>query len=141
MPRPDFERFARDLRRAGIAEKHVRRAELELSEHFDDLVEEAVRNGHDRNEAECRATESLGELDIVGEAIRARTELRSWAFRWPRLALVVYPLACIAALPAAPVVAGVQNAPILARWTSCLLLGGLVTATMLLVLQLAITLT
>ncbi|MDJ0909246.1 MAG: hypothetical protein QNI99_08625 [Woeseiaceae bacterium] len=141
MPRPDFEQFARDLKRAGIAEKHVRRAKLELNEHFDDLVEDAIRNGLDRSAAESRAAESLGELDIVGEAIRAQPELRSWAFRWPRLALVVYPLACVAALPAAPVVAGVQNAPILARWTSCLLLGGLVTATMLLVLQLAITLT
>lgn len=141
MPRPDFEQFARDLRRAGIAERHVRRAELELSEHFDDLVEDAIRSGLDRGDAECRAAENLGDLQIVGETIRSRPELRSWAFRWPRLALVLYPLACIAALPAAPVVIGVQNAPILARWAACLLLGGLVTATMLLVLQLSITLT
>ena len=141
MPRPDFEQFARELRRAGIAEKHVRRAELELSEHFDDLVENAIQQGHDRHAAESRAAEGLGDLDVVGETIRARPELRTWAFRWPRLALVFYPLACVAALPAAPVIVGVQNAPILARWATCLLLGGLVTATMLLVLQLSITLT
>ena len=141
MPRPDFEHFVHELRRAGIAERHIRRAELELSEHFDDLVEDAMRNGHDLCDAELRAAETLGDLDVVGEAIRSQPDLRSWALRWPRLALVVYPLACVAALPAAPVVVGVQNAPALARWATCLLLGGLVTATMLLVLQLSITLT
>ncbi len=141
MPRPDFEQFARDLRRAGIADKHVRRAELELSEHFDDLVEDAILHGHDRREAESYAAESLGDLSFVEEAIRAQPEMKAWPFRWPRLALVFYPLACVAALPAAPVIVGVQNAPIVARWATCLLLGGLVTATMLLVLQLSITLT
>ncbi len=141
MPRPDFEQFASDLRRAGIAEKHVRRAALELSDHFDDLVEDAVHDGRNRADAESYASERLGDLNSVGDAIRERPELRAWAYRWPRLALVWYPLACVAALPAAPVIAGVQNAPLLARWAACLFLGGLVTATMLLVLQLSITLT
>ncbi len=141
MPRPDFEQFTRDLRRAGIAEKHVRRADLELRDHFDDLVEDAMRDGHDRCDAETHAARQLGDLDTIREAISTQPELRGWAFRWPRLALMFYPLACVAALPAVPVIAGVQNAPILARWAACLLLGGLVTATMLLVLQLSITLT
>ena len=141
MSRPDFEQFACDLRRAGIAERHVRRAELELREHFDDLVDDALRNGHDRVDAECHAAQTLGDLKVVGETMRSHPELRMWAYRWPRLALLLYPLACVAALPAAPVIAGVQNAPLLARWATCLLLGGLVTATMLLVLQLSITLT
>ena len=141
MPRPDFEQFARNLRRAGIAERHVRRAELELRDHFDDLVEGAIQDGNDQAGAESWAANQLGDLATVGEAIRERPELRTWAFRWPRLALVCYPLACVAALPAAPVIAGVQNAPLLARWAACLFLGGLVTATILLVLQLSITLT
>ena len=57
------------------------------------------------------------------------------------LALIVYPLACFVALPAVPVIAGVQHASEVGRWLTGLLLGGLVTATMFLVLQLAITLT
>ena len=116
MPRPDFEQFAKDLRRAGIAERHIRRAALELSDHFEDLVEDAILDGHDRTEAELRAAARLGDINAVGEAISARPELRGWAFRWPRIAMVLYPLACVAALPAAPVIAGVQNAPVLARW-------------------------
>lgn len=141
MQRPDFEHFVSDLRRAGIAEKHIRRAELELSDHFEDLVDDGVRNGLDRNVAESQAAERLGDLSLVRDSLRSQPELRAWPFRWPRLALVFYPLACVAALPAAPVIVGVQNAPLLARWATCLFLGGLVTAAMLLVLQLSITLT
>jgi hypothetical protein len=57
------------------------------------------------------------------------------------LALVAYPIACIAALPAVPLIAGAAYATALARWIGCALLGGPVTASMLLVLQLVITLT
>lgn len=141
MPKPDFDKLARDLRRAGVAERHVRRAEIELRDHFDDLVDEAIGNGLERRQAQSLAAETLGDLDAVGAIIGTQPELRHWAFRWPRAALVLYSLACVAALPAAPVIAGVQNAPLLARWAACLLLGGLVTASMLLVLQLSITLT
>jgi hypothetical protein len=71
----------------------------------------------------------------------ARPELRSWAWQHPRLAMAVYPLACVAVLPVVPLIAGVVNAPVLARWAGCAVLSGLVTAAMLLVLQLVITLT
>ncbi len=141
MPRPDFDRLADELRRAGVANRHVRRATLELRDHFDDLVDDALLDGQSEAEAERRAAERLGELDTIAASIRAQPELRSWAFRWPRVALVVYPLACVAALPAAPVIAGLHNAPILGRWAACLLLGGLVTASIMLILQLSITLT
>jgi hypothetical protein len=41
-------------------------------------------------------------------------------------------------LPAAPVNAGIANAPVLARWGASLLAAGLFTAALLLVLQLSI---
>ncbi len=141
MPRPDFDRLAVELRRAGVADRHVRRATVELRDHFDDLVDDALCEGHARAEAERMAAERLGKLDTIADSIRAQPELRCWAFRWPRVALVVYPLACVAALPAAPVIAGLRNAPILGRWAACLVLSGLATASMLLILQLSITLT
>ena len=50
-------------------------------------------------------------------------------------------MACVAVLPAVPLIAGIANASALGRWMACAILGGLVTATMLLVLQLLITLT
>jgi hypothetical protein len=54
--------------------------------------------------------------------------------------VVVYPLTCLALLPAMPVLAGVAHASLLARWTTCVLLGGFVTAAIFLVLQLSIAL-
>jgi len=71
-------------------------------------------------------------------AMSARRELKTWAFRFPRAAIVIYPLACLAALPAVPVVAGIANASVIARWSASLLAAGLFTAALLLLLQLSI---
>lgn len=141
MRRPDFDRFRASLLRSGVAPRNVRRAVLELGDHYDDLVDEAIASGLDRSDAEQRARVELGELDVIAADIAARPELRSWARLHPKLAVAIYPLACVAVLPVAPLIAGVANAPVLARWAGCAVLGGLVTAAMLLVLQLVITLT
>ena len=141
MRRPDFDRFRASLLRSGVAPRNVRRAVLELGDHYDDLVDEAIASGLDRSDAEQRARAELGDLDVIAADIAARQELRSWARHHPKLAVAIYPLACVAVLPVAPLIAGVANAPVLARWAGCAVLGGLVTATMLLVLQLVITLT
>ena len=141
MPRPDLARLRSSLLRSGIALRHVQRAQLELDEHFVDLVDDAISSGMDRREAERRAVEELGDVDVIASAICARPELRSWAASFPRLALVFYPLACVAVLPAVPVIAGVANASHVVRWIACAIVSGFVTATILLVLQLSITLT
>ncbi len=141
MPRPGFSVLRNELLQAGIAPGHVHRSITELNEHFEDLVDAAMGDGRGRDEAERQAVERLGDLQGIATAMKQHPELRSWAWRWPRLAFFVYPLACVAALPVVPVIAGVRNAPQLARWTACLLLSGLVTAFMFLVMQLSITLT
>jgi len=141
MCRPDFDALRTGLLRAGVAPRNVQRTVLELGEHYDDLVDEAVAAGLDRAGAERRARRELGDLDRIAAEITARPELRGWAWQHPRLALFLYPVACIAVLPAVPLIAGVANAPALARWIGCALLSGLVTASMLLVMQLVITLT
>lgn len=141
MPRPNLSALRDELLRAGIAPTHVHRAVTELDDHFEDLVSEQLGNGVSSDEAERMACRQLGSLDIVAEQMRAQPDLRSWAWRWPRLALIVYPIACLAALPAAPLVAGVQHRDSVVRWLAGLLLAGLFTASMFLVLQLAITMT
>lgn len=141
MPRPDLSRLQHRLLRSGVAPRHVRRTVEELDAHFDDLVDEALDSGADRARAERQAIKQLGDIDVIADAACARPELRSWATDHPRVALVVYPLACLAVLPAVPLIAGIENASYVARWVACALLSGLVTATMLLVLQLSITLT
>lgn len=141
MRRPDFGDFRSHLLRAGVAPRNVRRAVMELTDHYDDLVDDAVTAGLRRTDAERRARRELGDLESIAAEIAARPELRSWAWQHPRLALLFYPIACVAVLPAVPLIAGVANAPAVARWAGGVLLGGFVTAAMLLVLQLVITLT
>ena len=141
MPKPDFQTLKKQLLRAGVAPRHVRRSVAELGDHFDDLVDAALDRGMDRRSAERDALRELGDLEHIADAINARPELRCWARQYPRVAAVFYPLACVAVLPAVPVIVGVVHAPLLARWATCIFLSGLVTAAMLLVLHLSLTLT
>lgn len=138
MRDPDFARLRLRLLERGIPARHVRRTLGELEDHYQDLVDEAVVNGASVEDARAQAAARLGEMDDVIAGMLACPELRSWAYRHPRIAVIFYPLACLFALPAMPVIAGVSNAPLLARWGASLLLAGLFTATMLLVLQLSI---
>lgn len=140
MPRPDFEALGEELQRSGLAPRDVRRTVAELRDHFDDLVDAAVDRGDHRSAAEAEALRQLGEVSDLAHAFNERRELKSWAYRYPRVALVIYPLAFLAALPVAPIYAGVAHAPQLARWGMSVFLGGLITATTFLVLQLFIAL-
>ena len=140
MRKPDFKQFKTSLLDAGIAPKHARRAATEIREHYDDIVEAHVASGLSRDVARRFAMQDIGDLGEIAAAMSAYPELRCWALRFPRLAVVVYPLTCLALLPAVPVFAGVAHAPQVARWSMSLFLGALVTATMFLVMQLSILL-
>lgn len=138
MREPDFNLLAERLLNSGIAPRHAHRTVNEIRDHYDDLVDAAVDEGATSRCAREEAARQLGSMDDFVSAMNARRELKSWAFRYPRAAVVIYPLACLAALPAAPVIAGIANAPLLARWGASLLAAGLFTAALLLVLQLSI---
>jgi len=140
MPEPNFEQLQSDLLQAGIAARHVRRTVSELREHLDDLIDADISAGNPPNVARQNAVRRMGDLQEVALAMRACPELRSWSYRYPRIAVLVYPLTCLMLLPAIPVIAGVAHAPQVARWGACVLLGGIVTAAIFLFLQLSITL-
>lgn len=140
MPEPDFASLRQRLLDGGIAARHARRATDELECHYADLVDEGLRRGRSLAEARASAIARLGDPDDFLMQMQARPELRSWAYRYPRAAVVLYPLACLAALPAVPLIAGLEHAPQVARWGMSLLLAGLFTAALLLVLQLSIAL-
>ena len=136
----DLSQLRSRLLRWGVAPRHVRRTVNELEDHFEDLVEQELDNGLDRLAARESALTALGSVEDIADAVRAQPELRSWAFRYPRIAAVVYPLTYLAVLPAAPVFAGYAHATLIARWIACLFLSAIITAGMFLFLQLAITL-
>ena len=141
MPRLELSGLEHELLRSGISPRHVRRTIAELNDHYDDLYRSAVAAGADEDTARNDALSSMGDLRELAGEMRARPELRSWAFRYPHLALLVYPLTCVAVLPAVPVMMGVAHASQIARWTACLVLSGVVTAAIFIVLTLAVTLT
>lgn len=80
------------LLRAGIAPRHVRRYLRELRDHYDDAIQEELRQGAGRAAAEESAAKRLGDLDHLVESALARPELLSWSRRWPWAVYVVAPL-------------------------------------------------
>lgn len=141
MPRPDLNGLQNELLRSGVAPRLVRRTVSELSDHYEDLVDSALADGVEPDAAEQRALAELGDWRDVAAAVRSQPELRSWAYRFPYLALIVYPLTCLALLPAMPVMVGVANAAHLARWAACIVLSAVVTTAIFLFMQLTIALT
>lgn len=140
MHRDAMAEFAAGLADAGLPPSRVKRLLRELDEHYSDLVSEGQSEGLSREVAEEQALRRLGRPADLAETARSLPELRSWAFRHPLVALLVYPLTCLAVLPAVPVLAGIAHASQIARWAASVFLSALVTATLFLVLQLAILL-
>ena len=140
MRRPDFNALRDAMLADGIAPRHAIRATRELRDHYDDLVQAQLADGVAEVAAREHAARELGRMEDIAAAMNAQRELKTWVYRYPRTAVVVYPLACLAALPAVPVIAGVARAPRLARWGVSFLAAGAFTALLFLLLQLAITL-
>lgn len=140
MPDADFAAFRELLLRRGVSPAGAIRMSGEIEDHYLELVADGQEAGLSRMEAEQQAIRSLGQLDEIAAMADNSPSLKGWAWRWPRIALIVYPLACVLALPAVPLMAGVQHAPQLLRWATCLFAGACITALMFLVLQLSITL-
>lgn len=141
MPRLDTRFLRKRFLESGLSPRQVRRTIAELEDHFDDLYDDAMASGMSAAAAEKIAMQQLGDMDSLIAAVRARPELRSWAYRFPLIAMFVYPLACVIALPAMPVIIGFSRAEQVARWAACFVASAIVTATLLLLMLLAITLT
>lgn len=141
MPDPDFDKLRVRLLRSGVAPQHVARAISELCDHLEDIENEFVEIGLPSETARLQASARIGTIDSIASQYLNRSELKCWAYRYPRTARVVLPIAFVMLLPAIPIVAGIENAPLIARWCACLVLSAFVTATMLLAMQLSIAIT
>ena len=138
MPRPDYSRLRAQLIEFGVAPKYIRRTIIELEDHYDDLKNEALRHGYSCSSAERHATTTLGDVGMLAREVASRPELRSWAYRNPRVARYLLPAAYFALLPAVPIFIGVSHSSTIARWSASMMLGAAVTAGMFLALQLSI---
>lgn len=77
MRRPDLSGLQSELLRSGVAPRHVRRTIDELSDHYDDLVEQGLGDGKDNQRARSGALAQLGDFEHIAAAVRAQPELRS----------------------------------------------------------------
>ena len=139
MSRPDFKWMSKELLRNGVSPRIASRAVIELREHYEDLEAEARSGGIPSEAAMAQASERLGNPDMLVRQISSRVNLKSWIYRYPAVARVALPAVCVLILPVAPLFAGVAHLSSIMRWMACFLLSGLLTATLMLILQLSIT--
>jgi len=137
----DFGKLQSELLESGVKPKHVERVTLELSDHFEDLRLEALRQGLPPAQAQRQAKQRIGDQGALAERILEQTEFKIWVYRYPRIARIYLPLAYALLLPVAPVFTGMANPTLVVRWGAALMLGGTITVAMLLGMQLAIVLT
>ena len=130
----------KELERECVAPEYIDRTLDELRMHFEDVRDELTGAGQPSSVAERDALARLGHGRSVARAASAYPGLKAWWKRYPYLAAVAYPLACVAVLPAVPVLAGVQHASLLGRWLLSAAASGVVTALLLLCLGFSLTL-
>jgi hypothetical protein len=131
---PSREKFAAlrlELLRGGVSPLYVERTILELTEHYEDLEDDALGAGMSAEDAARTAVARLGSDQTIAAAVIARRELLSWSHRWPTVALCVRSAATIGAMPAIPVLYCVRSEE-LARWS-----GAVASALVLVALLLA----
>jgi len=71
------------LLREGFSRGYANRAARELTEHWHDLVDESLRQGHSIAEAEAYATSQLGATEPLGQEFATRLRNSSWLGRNP----------------------------------------------------------
>lgn len=84
MHKPDIVAdVRRRLLRKGFARHYANRTARELEDHWVDLVEEALRQGLTRPEAEAQANAHIGNAQSLAEDFAARMRRTSWLGRHP----------------------------------------------------------
>ncbi len=84
-----------DLLRGGISPRRINRLLTELSDHYEELTGEYVRQGLSLTEAQFAAKKRLGSEKEIAEGFLERPALRSWAARWPWLFYIFVPVCCL----------------------------------------------
>src|SRR5688500_16492626 len=83
---PIADAIRRRLLNEGFARAYADRTARELREHWEDLVEESIRQGLTRSEAEAQANLQLGVARQIGDQLATRLRETSWLGRYPTAA-------------------------------------------------------
>ena len=81
------------LLRAGFARAYADRAARELHEHWNDILQEGIRNGLDETEAAVEAAARLGSAKDLADELSERMQQTSWLSRNPTSGFAVLALA------------------------------------------------
>ncbi|HEY8521979.1 MAG TPA: hypothetical protein VIN61_18050 [Gammaproteobacteria bacterium] len=130
MPSPGFEGLKIALSKAGVSPVYIQRTILELGEHWEDLMQDAVAAGMTAEEAARWADAALGTEETIAAAVLSRPELRGWTYRWPWLAVCLRCLAQCAALPLVPVTVCWNRGALIARWAVSVMLALVLTSSL-----------
>jgi hypothetical protein len=105
MADPRFDELREALLEAGVAERKVRRAVMEIESHFQQLIEEERDRGTSADDARLRAHVLLGTNEVLVLRYRAQPELCTWARRWPAVWFMLLPLIAYIGICAATLLA------------------------------------
>jgi hypothetical protein len=92
MDEQRFDELREELLRVGVATRNVRRAVLELENHFQQLLDEECGRGASDHDARVEAHRRLGTNQVLVLRYAARPELHAWSRRWPSVWFVLLPL-------------------------------------------------
>ena len=83
----------RHLLRHGFSRTYANRAARELQEHWDEIIDECLRNGFSESDAQKQAAIRLGSADVLAKEFAARMQRSSWLGRHPAIGFSVLALA------------------------------------------------
>lgn len=89
---PQAAELRRRLLFQGVSHKYVRKSIQELSDHWEDLREEAISSGLPEDEAGGEASRKLGSAQVLAEAMSIKMSRSSWWGRHKLLSFGIGPI-------------------------------------------------
>lgn len=133
MQRLEILELEQRLVRRGTARRIARRTVEELYDHFEDLVDYHRRAGRSEQVAERLAAADLGESDMLAAVYREQQSLKGFLARQEWLLSGFQPMLAVGQS------VDVKLAGAASRWVAGLVIASLVTASMMLMLQVSIS--
>lgn len=97
LPQSELNAFHKRLLRGGVSRRYADRAIREWQDHLEDLARRAGPKGTASESANDAALRQFGALEPLVQDMLRRKELKTWAWRYPRLLFLLSPILCLLA--------------------------------------------
>lgn len=95
LPQSELNAIHKRLLRGGISRHYADRAIKEWQDHLEDLARRAGPKGTGSDIANNAALMQFGALEPLVQDMLGREELKTWAWRYPRLLFLFSPILCL----------------------------------------------